>query len=67
MIEFGIAVMVLLGFMAALGIIGGIVELLYLAGFNINPRWIARAIETARFERKLKRPLTAVKLNWRKK
>lgn len=55
-------------FITVTALITAAVEFIITARRNGVPfGWLGRCIRAARFERQLKKPLTAVKLNWRKK
>ena len=67
MTGFLMAIFAVLCFMVALAAFGGAVECIGVLIRNYPVGWLNRIAEAVKFERKLKRPLTAVKLNWRKK
>ena len=67
MIGFFVAVFAVLCFMVALAAFGGAVECIGALIRNYPVGWLKRVAEAVKFERELKNPLTAVKLNWRKK
>ena len=67
MIGFFVAVFAVLCFMIALAAFGGAVECIGALIRNYPVGWLKRVAEAVKFERKLKRPLTAVNLKWRKK
>lgn len=67
MIGFFMAVFAVLCFMVALAAFGGAVECISALIRNYPVGWLKRTAEAVRFERELKKPLTAVKLKWRKR
>ena len=67
MTGFFMAIFAVLCFMIALAAFCGVIEFIGALIRNYPVGWLNRIAEAVNFERELKIPLTAVKLNWRKK
>lgn len=67
MIGFFVAIFAVLCFMVALATFGGAIEFIGALIRNYPVGWLKRVAEAVKFERELKKPLTVVKLKWRKK
>lgn len=67
MTGFFMAILAVLCFMIALAAFCGVIEFIGALIRNYPVGWLKRVAEAVKFERELKGPLTAVKLNWRKK
>ena len=64
---FFMAIFAVLCFMIALAVFCGVIEFIGALIRNYPVGWLKRVAEAVKFERELKKPLTAVKLNWGKK
>lgn len=67
MIGFFMAIFAVLCFTIALAAFGGVIEFIGALIRNYPVGWLKRIAEAVKFERELKKPLTAVKLKWRKR
>ena len=67
MTGFFMAIFAVLCFMIALAAFCGVIEFIGALIRNYPVGWLNRIAKAVKFERELKNPLTAVKLNWRKK
>ena len=67
MTGFFMAIFAVLCFMIALAALCGVIELIGALIRNYPVGWLKRIAGAVKFERELKKPLTAVNLKWRKK